>query len=228
MSDKIALSWSRIDLYRQCPKKFKATHIDKVIEFDDSNPALQKGKKIHKELEDYTNWMNDPDGDPPKMVQAAKNAVPILKRLKAKTGHVYPEKQLALTHNWEKTDWFSSTEVLRYRAIIDALAFDGDTLIVIDHKSGKVREYTEDFGQLHLTAAILLSLYPKMQKVECSYLFVEHKKTAKITITRSQLKPLMEQFDAEWEQVNAETEWAPKKNRYCNWCQIKEDCEIYG
>ena len=48
---KIAWSWSRIECFEQCPHKFHHKNILKDVPFV-SNAALEKGKRVHKDLED--------------------------------------------------------------------------------------------------------------------------------------------------------------------------------
>lgn len=53
---EIALSWSRLSDYQQCPLKFKLKYIekDKMFKEDESqSPHLVRGSNVHKALENY-------------------------------------------------------------------------------------------------------------------------------------------------------------------------------
>ena len=230
MSDyTISMSWSRLDLYRQCPMKFKATHIDKVIPFDDTAPALVRGRKIHSSLEHFVMWLMDPDDAiRPSMPKEAEALIPMLKSMKARYDTLYPEKSLAITHEYEKIDWFGKPHQLRWRVIADLIIFDIKKLIVCDYKTGKIySEYSDDYGQLDLSSLIFMSLYPNIEVCENSYLMIDHKKTITKVTTRDDVPRLKAHFDKEFEEVNADTRFEPKKNKYCYSCPIKEDCK-YG
>lgn len=224
----IALSFSRLSDFETCPLKFKAKYITKDYPDESNNPAFEKGNAIHKQLEDYINYKKSTEAARPAMGSVAQNLVPMIDNLhKVCNGNIFGEKQIAVNQNWEKCDWFAPPSVVKYRAIIDMLAFVNDrTLLVNDFKSGKVRPYEEgETTQLKLTAAIMFSLYPKIEEIITSYLFVEHKSTVKVTFKREQLEVLKAPFDRAYAAVQVEKEFAFKKNRYCNWC-LYQDCPI--
>lgn len=221
----LALSFSRLSDYIGCPNKFKLKYVDKSYADDSDNPAFVKGNIIHKQLEDYINFVNG-DCDEPSMNAATSSAKGMIENLhKVSKGNIFSEKQIAVDQDWVKCDWFAPPTKVKYRAIIDCLVFLGDdTLYIIDWKSGKVREYEDGpTTQLKLTAAMLFKLYPKIVKITSAYMFVEHKKTVKVDFERSQLDDLVANFDAAHTKVNGETEWAPLKNKYCNWCLATSD-----
>lgn len=221
----IALSYSRLSDYESCPLKFKAKYIDKDYPDDSNNPAFAKGNAVHSQLENYINYKKADEAEAPKLGTIANNVVPIIDKLHdACDGNIFAEKQIAVNQEWEKCDWFDPPHVVKYRAIIDMLAFVSSTeLLINDFKTGKVREYEDGpTTQLKLTAVMLFSLYPKIEKITTCYLFAEHKQTVKVTFTRDQLEDLRAPFDEAHAMVQSEKEWAYKKNRYCNWCLYKE------
>lgn len=226
----IALSWSRLSTYRQCPYKFKSQYIDKDYPDDSDNPHFVRGKRIHKQLEDYVLCKtSDKVGlVPPNLSAEAQNAVKMIDNVIENYDMVVPERQLATNQDWNKCDWFAKPTVVKYRCIIDAMAIRGTEALVLDYKTGKVRPYDEDFGQLHISAAMVMSIVPTINKITSAYLFVDHKQTIKIDVTRDELPQLVEQFDKEHAQVNADKEFAATKNKYCHWCDIKDRCPAYG
>jgi len=222
MSDPIALSFSRLSDYEQCPLKFKSKYITKVYPDDSNNPAFAKGSAIHKQLENYINFVRN-EGDIPKMGQHASNASNMIDKLNTLSkGNIYPEKQLAVDMNYKKCDWFAKPTKVKWRAIIDCLVFlDDETLLIIDWKSGKFREYEDGpTTQLKLTAVILFNLYPNIKNITSSYMFVEHKRTVKVDFKRDQLASMQEKFDDAYTIVNQDGDFQFKKNKYCNWCLL--------
>lgn len=231
MKTPIALSWSRLSSYLECPMKFKAQYIDKTYPDDSDNPHFVRGSRIHKQLEDYINYKKiefETFGSAPGMSEEAKNATPIIDKVFQNFDTVVAERQLATDMDWNKCDWFAKPTTVKYRCIIDSLAVRDDEALSIDFKTGKVREYDADHGQLHLSSAMIMSVMPKLEKVTNSYLFVDHKQTISITITRDEVQKELDYFNEKYEEVNADEEFKPKKHKYCGFCLIKKSCPLYS
>ena len=228
---KIALSFSRLSDYEQCPFKFKSKYIDKSYPDDSDNPAFIKGNKIHKQLEDYVSFLQSQDRDEDKrpiMGTYTEPVVPMIDKLwDASGGRMFPEKQIAVDQDWELCSWYDKPHQVKYRVIVDCLVFLSDReLLVIDWKSGKVRPYEDGpRTQLKLTALILFNLYPKVEKITCAYMFVEHKETVKAEFQVSEMESIREEFEAAHKEVNIASDFPYKKNRYCNWC-LAPNCPI--
>jgi len=226
MSSKIPLSWSRLSVYRQCPNQFEAKYITKEYPDEGDNPAFEKGNRIHSQLEDYINWKKNGKKEP-SLCEEAANVIPIIdsyfKRVDPLA--ISAEKQLALNHDWNECGWFDSAKIVKWRGIIDMIVLmRKDRMVLIDFKSGKVRPYADDRGQLHLTAAMLFELYPDVNQITSAYLFVEHKTTDQTIFKREDHAKNKAAFDIEWLQVNEDKEFEAKKNQYCYFCGIKSDC----
>ena len=230
MSKKeIALSWSRLSNYRQCPMQFEAKYITKHYPEETENPAFIKGAKVHKQLEDYINFKKT-DKNEPVMGNISRVVKPLIDKYTNIYGRdaIFAEQQIALDHDWKSTSWFGKPVDVKYRGIIDMVIFENPKVAtVIDFKTGKVRPYDDDYGQLHMTSAFMFELYPELERVNCTYLFAEHKKSITEVFVKEDHKATKAHFDVEYIEVNEDTEFKPKKNEYCFFCGIKEDC-IYG
>lgn len=222
------LSWSRISVYRQCPRQFEAKYITKQYPDESDNPAFTKGNMVHKQLEDYINSLKG------KKVKSSMGLIaiavkPIIDSFFRRfvPEDIHAEKQLALDHNYKECDWFASADVVKWRAIIDMLVkIRCDRLYVNDFKTGKVREYAEERGQLHLTSMLLFELYPEIESITCSYLFTEHKESRVVTFQRAEHVANKAAFDLEWALINEDTDFDAKKNKYCHFCGVKDECEF--
>lgn len=223
---KIALSHSRLSTYRSCPRKFKLQYLDKAFPDDSDNPHFVRGNRIHEQLEHFVMWKNAGETfDQPAMTQEAKNAIPILEKIFSSYTSVLPEQKLCIDANWRKVGWFDKRAHLR--AILDLVAFKPGRGLICDYKTGKVREYNEYGGQLHLNAAMLFAVEPDIQEVDVAYLFVDHKQTIKVHFHRDQFEEFKNHFETEHTQVNTEADWAPKINQYCKWCPAtRTQCEF--
>lgn len=219
---KIALSHSRLSTYKQCPNKFKLQFLDKAFPDDSDNPHFARGNRIHDQLDRYITWLNaNQETNKPGLANEAMNAVPIIEGLFSVFDEVMGEQQVAVNRQWQKTGWFAHD--VYFRAIFDVVALADRHAVIVDWKTGKVREYDEYGGQLHLNAAMLMSIYPEIQEVTVAYLFVDHKETIKVNFDRSELKELQKYFDHNHTLVNTEKQWEPRLNQYCKWCPATRD-----
>lgn len=218
----IALSYSRLSTYENCPFKFKKQYIDKDYPDDSNNPAFVRGNNLHGQCDDYVKLKTGKTKKQELLCEEVKNVTPIIDKIISIYPNVYGEQKLALNSNFTACDWFSKATV--YRAILDMLAINKESAVIIDFKSGKVRKYdNKSTGQLHLTACFIFALFPKVQQISTAYLFLDHKKTITKSFERSEYEGLKKTFMDMLRKVNTEKEWPRTKNRYCGWCKL--DCE---
>lgn len=218
----IALSHSRLSTYQSCPRKFKLQFLDKAFPDDSDNPNFVRGNRVHSQLENYVMWLNAGKSfKRPAMSNEAEAAVPIIEAVFDSYTSVLPEQKLAVNQQWKKTGWFDRDVYMR--AVLDVIAFDGHRGLILDYKTGKVREYDGFGGQLHLNAAMIFAIEPEVTVIDVAYLFVDHKQTIKVQFTRDQYQEFRDHFDTEHAKVNSEKEWPPKINQYCKWCPATRD-----
>ena len=143
---------------------------------------------------------------------------PFVEKLLASYSTVLPEAQVSINDAWKQVDWFSKESY--YRAIFDVIGIRQDCVFIGDYKTGKFRDYTPDsgYGQLELSAAIALNLWPEVDKVQTTYLYVDHRKTVTKEFVREDSERLVVWFKQEHDKVNAEENFDPKQNEFCKWC----------
>lgn len=224
--ERIALSWSRLSDYQQCPLKFRLKYIDKVFKFDDKSPHLIRGSNIHEGLETYVIKCIAGQKSGVKMMSQlpeVRNTVPLIDRIMQQYPDVQPEAQVAVNDRYQMVDWFSKDAY--WRAIIDLTCLNNAECLVIDWKTGKVRDYLDEFGQLHLTALIIMMAKPEIQKIRVAYVYVDHKEIKDIEVTRAMIPELKEHFDSEHMRMNADHEFKAIPNEFCKWCEaVKAQC----
>lgn len=219
-----ALSHSRLSTYNQCPKKFQLQFLEKTFPEETKSHHLIRGDNVHKALENYVIKKLAGEKYTPAMLPEVDNTIPLIDRFFTQYDEIHPESQVSVNNQFSKVDWFSSDSY--YRAIIDLLALRKNDGLAIDWKTGKVRDYDSDgYGQLHLTSAIILSIYPNIEQLSTAYVFVDHKKTDKIIVRRDELPVLLKHFHSEYDKVNSDKEFKPKTNEFCKWCPAtKQQC----
>ncbi len=225
-----ALSWSRLSDFQQCPRKFKLKYIDKASNFkmDDKSPHLVRGENVHKRLEEYTIARLSGKTDiPMSSLPEVETTKPLIDSFIANFAAVVPEQQISVDINWKQVDWFSKQSY--YRAIYDFVALSPNALAINDWKTGKFKDYSADQpGQLELSATIGMNMWPHIERVDTMYVYVDHKKTIKRSFTQTaDRERLTMHFVKQHEIVNAEANWDPKKNEFCNFCDAtKLQCQF--
>ena len=226
----IALSWSRISDFRQCPAKFKFKYIDKATNFqlkdEQKSPALVRGGNIHAQLDNYVKAKKKNEIVTitlPEVLATTKLVDQIMDQYQ-----VEPEHQIAIDENFKVVSWYDKQAY--FRVIYDLIGF-GTDLFLGDFKTGKFADYNGSIkcmGQLHLSALVGLSLWTDYELCTTAYIFVDHKRCIPWKHKRSDLPEMKDRLIAEHQLINAEEEFAPKQNQYCKWCQATREQCVYS
>lgn len=213
----IALSWSRLSDFLQCPLKFNLKYILKAFPPEDQKSIhLIKGEQLHLQMEQYVLAKNRHIPMPSSFSPEVEQTIPLVDKFYEVFPTILPEAQVACKLDWTPDEWFGKQ--VAWRAIWDLICISDTQVFVGDYKTGKIYPYANTYGQLHLSAVIALNRFPNVQKVDVSYLYMEHKKTQNFSVTREELPKIQEYFDIKWQAVNSETKWEPKVNEYCKYC----------
>jgi len=235
----LALSWSRLKTFNECPRKFHLQFITKSFKEEEKSIHLVKGEQLHKQLEDYVNAKNGAAPMPLGFSPEVRDTLPYVDKLYANfSGGVYAEAQMAARTDWSPTEWFAKDTA--WRSIWDVTALSPVSMFIGDYKSGKIYPYGDGFGQLHLSAAMGLHKFKDVPEINTAYIYIEHKKVETCKVTREptdqvdkngrripHLAEVTTHFDREFEKVNAETKWEPTPNENCKWCPAtKGQCKF--
>lgn len=183
---------SKLEMEAQCPWKFwlmegsKCITGQPIIPFQD-NQALKDGQEKHKRLEKYINgggdsliywhpWWGQ-------LIDAYKAKYP------SKTDYMV-EQKIGLSPDWEPHflgDYYKpkygNPEII-FQCAIDFVLFDtegcasrcaSEYAVVIDWKSGKQRPQS-GIGQLGMYALFLFCTFPKLQKIDCYFVYLDKEK----------------------------------------------------
>lgn len=197
--------FSKLDVFRACPAKFKYQFIDKLPQ--GSSPAMERGGKMHESIELYLNgWGKDLIPE----VVGWKKQFDALKQKDFKG-----EQSIGINKQWQLLpDWFGPTTWLRVK--MDAYFVEGETMDVIDFKSGQFRIPSED--QIELYAVAGLSINPLVQKVKAQFWFLDADEVHEVPYTREELLALRKKYENESAAMYTERQWKPEPSRECRWC----------
>lgn len=211
-----AFSYSRLNNYEQCPKKFHALSIAKSYKEPESEQMIY-GSAVHKSLElRITKNL----ALPPHLTHLE----PMMAKLAAAPGEKKAEFQMAINADWDPTDWFSKD--VYCRAIADLAINGGRKAALFDYKTGKK---AEDFTQLKLTGDVFFQHAPDVEEITLAFVWTKDQSITKTVIHRdgmgerwSELAPRVERYQKAFQ----EHDFPPRPGRHCRWCPVKS-CPSY-
>jgi hypothetical protein len=176
--------FSKLQTYNECPRKFAFQYVQKVKAGSDSSPALQRGSEIHEACEAYINgWDKVLDA----RVENWEKQFDELRTKKPKT-----ELAWGFDKDWNRlSDWFQPETWLRAKC--DAVYLEGETLHVIDFKTGKYK--VPPVEQIELYAICGASVYPQAATVIAEYWFLDSGNILSKEFTREYLTVLRNKYE---------------------------------
>lgn len=222
MNKPMALSYSRLSTFEQCPAKFDYLYVTKRVK-DEDNIHTVFGSRVHEKLENAGKHggvgvvLGDMHLDP-----EIAPFLPLVQRILDQPGEKLFEHQMALTVAREPCDWFAPEVWLR--GIADVLIINGKTAAALDWKTGKVKNNPT---QLMLFAAMVMSNMPQIDVVKTAFVWLQHNDITPATYTRAQLPTmwgqLLPRFHAVQESVDLGV-FKTKPSGLCPWCPAKGIC----
>ena len=214
-----AWSYSRVNTFKQCPKKYYHLNVKKDIK-DTGSAATRYGNRVHKAAEKYIK-----EGKPlDKECAFIQNTLDAFNNIK---GEKHCELRLGVskedggytpTDFWGKEVW--------YRGIADLVIIDGDTAFSVDYKTSKSTRYA-DTKQLDLIAGALFITFPQLKRIKSALSFV----VCKGFVTKEHTVDLYKSYINVFEEELARIEVALEKNVWnavdgplCAFCPVTS-CE---
>ena len=237
-----AWSWSALEGFETCPKKYYHTRIKKDYVEPDSE-AQTWGKQVHDALANRINKARKL----PETMPYEKHIEEVLKNSDRTLVSTKAEQDLAVTEDMTPCQFFDRRVDPWLRAKVDVLKVrlqDGIARIV-DWKTGKAEnerypKYYPDpvtgknvptSDQLKLSAAIVMAHYPEIDVAWTQFVWVEHDVVTDEMVTRADLpkfwSKMLPRVD-KMEQAYKTTEYLPKPGGLCkNHCPVT-GCPYHG
>ncbi len=204
-----AWSYSRLNAWEECPLRARLKLLDKRSEPE--GPALARGNAIHKEAEAFASGQTR--GLPPSLAQL-KDEFKDLKKAKPLV-----EQQWAFTSAWEPTGWFDANAWLR--VICDAVTVNPPLAVVIDHKTGKLREGYND--QVELFALAALAKFQDVAQVRTELWFLDHGVIRDNEFTRADEAKLRVKWEKRSRPMLLDKTFAPRPGWQCRYCYFTKE-----
>jgi RecB family exonuclease len=227
MSQVMPLSFSRLSTFEQCPAQFDYLYVSKRVQ-SISNEAADYGDRVHKTLEAYGRCKTEEE----RVVMRATESLEekqtlgtwgdLVDMVLSKPGEKYFEHQMAVNRQLQPVDWFAKDVWIR--SIADVLVVNGDTAYCIDYKTGKVKDNPT---QLQLFAAMVMWLFPEVNKVKTSFVWLRFNETTNAVYERRFLDALWRALEPRFTKVQEVIElgvFDTKPSGLCPWCPAKTIC----
>lgn len=228
MSKYSPYSFSKIDSYSSCPRKFKYSYIEK-IKVDKEQAHLLKGKYIHNILERYRN--PDIDSIEPESLDIPLESKEAYKELTAsfigsQTGQEYVngdcigrEIKLSFNSKLEMCDYWD--EQCLFRGSIDRLnKIDDETLLAIDWKTGKYDPKRLTKNQLKYYALWCFMQYPEIKHVKCHYVYIETCDVKEYVYSKESMKEIMKELLLRIKNIEKARMFVKNRTALCNYCDF--------
>lgn len=209
----ISLSYSRINDYEICPRRFHHKHILRDVPYEES-PAMAQGSAVHEAIKDRLHGVPLPEGMPYEyLVQAVE----------AERGDrtLLCEHQLGMKQDGQPCDFHDPDVYLR--GIIDLCITDYQCAWIGDWKTGKVRENPTE---LKIHAVLLRAAFPSLSSITGNYIWLNEKRVGQAW-DLSDTNQTWDWISTLSRHIEANGVWSPNKGPLCAWCPVtREQCEF--
>lgn len=221
-------SYSKIETYMSCPYKFKLNYIDKISVFTE-NKALEKGSRIHEIIEFFepsAYWKMKPFDykllDESEQKECEEIALTFCKSELGKKylnhrGVIGHEIKMGLDKKLQPCNYFSEDAILRGK--IDFTIKDGNKILVVDWKSGKVKEqaYMSN-DQVMLYAIWAFNMFSDIDEVQADYVYVEHNELHSFNFKRENYKNFSQNYAQKIKKIETDEVFKKVPQRLCSYC----------
>lgn len=211
----MAWSFSALEAFEQCPKRFFHTRVSKDTP-DPPGAEAQFGTKVHKILEDRL-LGTDPLGG--SFACYEPYAVKIQSMVKP-GGVLHAEQKIALDADLKPTGYFAKD--VWFRGVIDFTIKNGSHTVVGDWKTGKRKLNSQ---QLELCAAAIAAIDPEAEVIHSIFVWLKDKLTDTSMFTRNQAESVWDKFRprvARIDEAHQLGDWPARPSGLCRkWCPVK-------
>lgn len=205
-----AWSYSRYELYVQCPLKFKLRHIDKLPE--PKAPAMERGNTVHKAVAAYISVPATIESVQPP--PEASQFLHLMNELRA-----IPDKQVeqqwGFTAAWAPTGWFGAGTW--FRSILDVGVLYADmTFEDIDWKTGK--KYDSNQEQMETQALAIMCRLKPVAHVSTRLAYLDSGEESFDEFPARDKEKLMRKWESRVAPMFADDMFVARPNDKCKWC----------
>jgi len=232
-------SASKINTWKQCPRKFNYSYVQKIPREWESSYALDRGKLIHLILE--LNFDVAEIKKHREFGKIVKNKILTKEQIKdcfkvakdfteSKAGkslftrkQLFNELEMGLDLNMEITS-YSEAAFLRGYIDVGFLDEKTDTLLLTDYKTGKYKtKDQQDWSQLLWYSLGIFSKMP-FDKIMLVYAYVDHHKLNTRMVYRKDIEKYKKGLWDTIDPIEKDYNYQKKETPLCNWCNYQDHC----
>jgi hypothetical protein len=219
-----AWSFSKLDNYETCPKKYEAYSVSKSVK-EDSTENLDWGNEVHDAMRDALKKVKP-------LPEHMAPYQPWIDRVLSGPGDLLVEQKYAMDKSFSPVPYFSPS--VWFRGIADAIRINDEVALAIDWKTGRRKEGSIQLG---LMALCLFQHFSKLQAVRAEFVWLQEDPTNIEAATTKEIfhRSYMQQFVAEllprvqklqW--AHDTNTWEPKPSGICvKHCKVVS-CPFHG
>lgn len=223
------VSFSAMDKFANCPRKFHAYDVLKVIK-EPENPNQREGFRVHKAMADFISRGVPLPSDIERYGDWATTM--LTHRPDEK---VFVEHKLACTFELKPCEYFSRVDRVWLRAQADLLVINGPNALSVDWKTGKEPDDRYELlpknFQLRLTAMLIFLHFPQVQFIENKYVYLAAGTSTQFGMPKEDLRlfiPQMYDVASGIQKAVRSNVWPPRRSGLCkNHCMVSA-CEYHG
>lgn len=224
-------SFSKINTYKHCQKKFEWTYVNKKnIDKNYSDPAyFQRGRFIHQyiakrllgqnieingyasiEIDDKLNLINQAD-------EALEN------------DYINITFDFDITEVEQPIKLDKSCKISKskkdsmFTGFIDYYAVHDNLGVIVDWKSGKFKD-RPSFEQLQLYSIWLIEKYPQIDEIDLLFYYIEHNKFNIITIDKQSIIKFRDNLLSDISTIEKTDTFSINPSKQCVYCPFFESC----
>lgn len=220
----IAWSYSRLQVYRECPKKFHYKFIEKIVE--PQGEAAERGQEIHDLLEFYVRG-----GGVKFKEQIHTDCLTWLKHTRDLSPIV--EEGFAFDAAWKRTQYFAKDVAVRIKMDLfyqllkapkkapHKYAGEFPLAIALDFKTGKI-DVEKHEEQLKLYALGGFMVLPDINELMTGVWYVDHeiKPRFMAKFERADVPKLKKYWGGETKKMLTDRTYKPTPSARCSWCYL--------
>lgn len=212
----LAWSYSRLNMYEECPQKTKFKHLDKLPE-PAAGKAMQRGSKIHEECE---TWLRSKETAIPESMKLFAREFRTLRKIT----NLQIEQQWAFTNEWKPADWFDTTGNTWVRIVVDAAGIVNKgkklTYRIIDFKTGKVRDKNDEQLELYGIAGFHLQ---GVDAVQGELWYLDSGDIVELKYSLDEMAGIEKKWRSRANILTRDRLFAPTPSHSnCQWCAFKK------
>lgn len=218
MTKPVAWSYTALTSFENCPRQFYHIKVKKDVP-DPPGEAALWGQRVHKAFEER---LRDGVCFPDTLAGFEKYA----RLFGGIPGTLLVEQQIALTKDFKPTAWFGKD--VWVRAVLDVAVVNGRKAMVADWKTGKRKP---DSAQMKLFAGVAFELYPEVEIVDTTFVWLPDKKLDRETFKREDKSSIWQEFAPRvlrLENAHKTGDWPPRPSGLCRKHCAVLSCEHNG